>query len=160
MEDEEELEERNEDLEFKHNFRFEQPGADSIPTFGRNIEGSLRRPDTRRKEKRDAIKQRKTEEEAKDKEELKRLKNLKKKEIEKRLRDIERVGGVSLGDKKESFDLDSDFDPEEHDKKMAKLYDDEYYGVKEKDLLSSAWPHPIQNLKGCPKRLSNTPQKP
>ena len=122
----EEIEERAEELEFKHNFRFEQPGAEMIPAFGRSIEGSLRRPDNKRKEQREAVTKRKAEEKAKEKEEVKRLKNIKKDEIKEKLKELEKVSGKKIA--KEDIDLDSDFDPEEHDRRMAKLFDEKYYG--------------------------------
>ena len=86
----------------------------------------MRRKDTKRTEKRHSDKERKALEKEKKKEELKRLKNLKKKEIVDKLKQVEQVSGASaLGF--EHIDLDGEFDPEEHDRKMQKLFDDEYY---------------------------------
>ena len=44
---------RAEDFEEKYNFRFEQKGSAELVGHARNIEGSVRQADTRRKEKRE-----------------------------------------------------------------------------------------------------------
>ncbi len=44
---------RAEDFEEKYNFRFEQKGSSELVGHARNIEGSVRQADTRRKEKRE-----------------------------------------------------------------------------------------------------------
>jgi protein KRI1 len=101
-------------------------GAAQLTTFARDIPDSLRRKDTKRSEKRLTDKERKALEKEKKKEELKRLKNLKKKEILDKLKQVEHVSGASaLGF--EHVDLEGDFDPEEHDRKMQELFNDEYY---------------------------------
>ncbi len=64
--------------------RFEEPGGAAIVSHPRQVDGSVRRPDDRRKKSRDAKKERQREAEAQREEEIKRLKNLKKKEIEER----------------------------------------------------------------------------
>lgn len=97
-----------------------------MTTFARDIPDSIRRKDTKRAEKRKVDKERKDQEKEKKKEELKRLKNLKKKEILEKLKQVEQVSGASaLGF--ENVDLDGDFDPEEHDRKMREMFDDDYY---------------------------------
>jgi protein KRI1 len=115
-----------EDFEDKYNFRFEQKGSDQIVGHAREVPGSLRRPDERRKEARERKKERvKTVHEQK-KEELKRLKEQKKSEIVDRLKKIAELSGVKTVDP-EAVDLDDEFDPAEHDRKMAALYNDDYY---------------------------------
>jgi len=98
-----------------------------VTGFARDVPDSLRRKDTKRVEKRQKDKERKDQEKDKKKEELKRLKNLKKKEILDKLKQVEEVSGASaLGF--ENVDLEGDFDPEEHDRKMQELFNDDYYG--------------------------------
>ena len=62
--------------------RYEEPGADRIITHPRNVEGTVRKEDDRRKRQRDAKKARQEAAEAEAREEVKRMKNLKKQEIE------------------------------------------------------------------------------
>lgn len=125
LEADEQAVEEAEVFEERYNFRFEQPGGDRIATYGRKIEGSLRREDTKRKEQRAARKERKAAEALKQREELKRLKALKRQEIEERLRKIQAISGAKELPK--DIDLDSDFDPEVHDRKMSALFNDAYY---------------------------------
>lgn len=59
-------------------------------------------------------------------EELKQLRSLKLKEIEEKiskLRDVTGIENVEFSAK----DIEGDFDPEEHDKRMRKIFDDKYY---------------------------------
>lgn len=126
-EEDEEAVEKMEEFEEKYNFRFEQPGGDQIVTYSRHVDGSMRREDNKRKEQRAARKMKKEEEKSKQQEELKRLKNLKKQEIQEKLKKIQDISG---NDRvlDEGIDLESDFDSDAHDRKMSKLFDDNYYG--------------------------------
>ena len=92
-EEDAEVVERQEEFEERYNFRFEQPGGTNITTYSRNIEGSMRREENKRKEQRVARKTRKEEEKERQKEELKRLKNLKRQQIEEKLRKIQSIAG-------------------------------------------------------------------
>ncbi|KAI8817196.1 KRI1-like family C-terminal-domain-containing protein [Fimicolochytrium jonesii] len=136
----EEAVETAEDFERTHNFRFEEEGSTNIVTHARDIEGTLRRKDDKRKKQRDAKKERQEEDKARKAEELKRLKNLKKEEIRKRLeaiRDVAGVGGGNGGSTGvfglDEVDLEKEFDPEEFDRKMAQAFDDRYYDQNEGD---------------------------
>jgi protein KRI1 len=86
----------------------------------------MRRKDTRRAEARAAIKARKVEESARKAEELKRLKNLKKEEIAKRLQKIAEVAGADMK-MFEDVDLTGEFDSAKFDEMMAKKFNDDYY---------------------------------
>lgn len=125
LEEDERAVEEAEVFEERYNFRYEQPGGDQIATYGRRVEGSLRREDTKRKEQRVERRERKTAEALRKREELKRLKALKRQEIEDRLRKIQAISGAKELPK--DIDLDSDFDPETHDRKMSALFNDAYY---------------------------------
>ncbi|KAJ6633672.1 Protein KRI1 like, partial [Pseudolycoriella hygida] len=128
-EDEAELE-RQAEFEQKFNFRFEEPDAEFIKRYPRTIEQSVRRVDNRRKEKRAEVKERKLQEKKEKMKELEMLNAIRKKEIEEKIQKLKEV----TGDEKIQFDdddLDGDFDPDEHDRKMQKIFNNEYYQVDE-----------------------------
>ncbi|KAK7057684.1 Kri1-C domain-containing protein [Favolaschia claudopus] len=109
-------------FESSYNFRFEEADGSQIKTYPRNLPSLVRREDTTRKDARERRKQRKEEELAKRKEEVRRLKGLKVKEIRARL---ERAGvATKEADSLQELglDLDAPWDPEAHDKQMAGLY--------------------------------------
>ncbi|CAG8445757.1 4032_t:CDS:10 [Funneliformis caledonium] len=125
-EEDEKFEEAVDQFESKYNFRFEEEGSTKVVTYARNLEGSMRRTDNKRKLQRQARSERKEEEKKRKIEELKRLKNLKKKEIFEKLQKIKEITGndtVGFDD----VDLEEDFDPDKYDKKMNKVFDDDYY---------------------------------
>ncbi|KAF9047752.1 KRI1-like family C-terminal-domain-containing protein [Panaeolus papilionaceus] len=127
-------------FEASYNHRFEEPDAAIIATFPRNLEGTLRRTDTTRKEARERRKARKQEELERKKEEVKRMKALKKREVKRKLGMIGLEGGLKrlqrLGedgsdeDGDEEFeeavrelDLEGEWDPEKHDRQMKGLFE-------------------------------------
>ncbi|KAF7350977.1 Kri1-C domain-containing protein [Mycena sanguinolenta] len=122
MEEEEIFDDIVDRFESSYNFRFEEADGSEIKTYPRNLPSLVRREDTTRKDARARRKQRKEEELAKRKEEVRRLKGLKVKEIRARL---ERAG-VATGEadslQELGIDLDAPWDPEAHDKQMASLY--------------------------------------
>ncbi|KRX23752.1 Protein KRI1 -like protein, partial [Trichinella nelsoni] len=131
-EEDEILLEKQSEFERKHNFRFEEPNAHTIITYPRDVKDSLRRKDDSRKQIRERQKERKEREKAKREEEIKLLKNLKKKEISEKLEKIKetaKLESISLND----YDLDGDYDPDEHDKKMKETFNDEYYSRDDAD---------------------------
>ncbi|XP_061567130.1 protein KRI1 homolog [Cololabis saira] len=124
--------ERQEDFERSYNFRFEEPDAQQIKTYPRNIATSVRSKDDRRKQKREEIKERKTKEKEQKREQLKQLKNLKRNEIMDKLKTLQELTGneqLAFSQK----DLDGDFDPAQHDQLMQKFFGDEYYGGDEEE---------------------------
>ncbi|XP_017071192.1 protein KRI1 homolog [Drosophila eugracilis] len=128
-EDEQELEKQAE-FEHKYNFRFEEPDADFIKRYPRTIEQSIRRTDDKRKEKRKELKERKDQEKQQKMKELDIIKDLKRKEIQEKIRKLKAVtGNDELAFKDE--ELEEDFDPAAHDRRMQELFDDEYYNVDE-----------------------------
>lgn len=115
--------ERAEEFETKYNFRFEQPGGTDITTHSRTLP-STRRGDEKRKRERERKILKKEEEKRKEMEEIARLRNLKRMELEERLKRLEEVAGAKGWTE---TDIEADFDPEEWDKRMQGVFDDTYY---------------------------------
>ncbi|CAN7937194.1 unnamed protein product [Ixodes hexagonus] len=113
--------EQQETFEHKFNYRFEEPDAEFIKKYPRTMQDSLRRKDDRRSVKRQEIRERKQEAQLK-KEEIKRLKALKRKEIMDKLERLKEITGndqVGFADD----DIDGDFDPQEYDRRMNANWD-------------------------------------
>ncbi|EJW76367.1 Krr1 family protein [Wuchereria bancrofti] len=113
--DEEELE-REDEFERKYNFRYEEPDQDFIKHYPRIVKQSLRKKDERRKQKRDAYKERKKLQKQTRKDEIKELRTLKKKKLKKN-------DDLPLN----VDDLEADFDPAVYDKRMREVFSSHYY---------------------------------
>lgn len=115
-----------EEFEHKYNFRYEEPDQDFIKRYPRTMENSLRRKDDKRAVKRSERKERKQIEKQQKMEEIKQLKALKKAEIEEKIQKLKEItGNTEVGFNIE--DIEEDFDPEAHDKRMHALFNDEFY---------------------------------
>lgn len=128
-EDEEELD-RVDTYESAYNFRFQEPNAAyQIKSYPREIEDSLRKEDSKRKTARDTAKKSKELELLRKKEEIKRLKAEKRKELNRKLKEMESITG--LKDAASKFDMNSllnNWDPSKHDEMMSKLFaEDDFY---------------------------------
>lgn len=128
-EDEQELEKQAE-FEEKYNFRYEEPDQEFIKRYPRTIESSVRLTDDKRKQKRQEVKERKEQEKQQKMKELEMVKEMKRKEIQEKIEKLKMVtGNDELGFKDD--DLEEDFDPEAHDRRMQELFNDDYYEVDE-----------------------------
>ena len=127
--------------EYKHNFRFEDKNAADLTTHARETpEDSMRRPDDKRKLQRESLKERKEAEKQKRKDEIAKLKALKKEEILQKLKQTEFMAGNNILENNKLLDkaqkeLQTDFIPDVYDKAMEQMFDDKYY--KDVDYQSS-----------------------
>ncbi|KAH9815248.1 KRI1-like family-domain-containing protein [Melampsora americana] len=127
--EDEEFVEKAEEFEAKYNFRFED-AAQTIVTHARDMDHSVRRTDDARKTARAAAKARKREEKQQKMDELNRLKELKRTALMAKLDVIKKNAGAedfNLDD----FDLESDFDPDSHDRRMCNAFNNEFYGQED-----------------------------
>ncbi|XP_022875876.1 protein KRI1 homolog [Olea europaea var. sylvestris] len=131
-EDEEEIE-KQEDFERGYNFRFEENAGDRVMGHSRKVEGSVRKKENARKLQRDRKEERKLQAEFERNEELKHLKNLKKKEIKEKLQKIREAAGIGEDGTclLDEDDLEEEFDPEEYDRKMKEAFDNKYYDTED-----------------------------
>lgn len=133
-EDEEAIEDQ-EDYERGYNFRFEENAGDRVLGHARVVDGSVRKRRNARKVQRQSKGERMAIAEAERKELLKHLKNLKKKEYMEKLNKVREIGGLGENDKFlfDMDDFDEEFDLEKHDRKMKKVFNEDYYGVNDID---------------------------
>jgi protein KRI1 len=129
---ESDFEDKVDDFEHKYNFRFEEPDGAKVVSHAREIDGSLRRPDDRRKRAREARKKRKEHEKLVKTEDIKQLKNIKRREIEARLLALREAAGDGVDFS--GIDLDADFDPDDFSKQMEARFGDDYYDDKDLDM--------------------------
>ncbi|KAI3981074.1 hypothetical protein MKX01_032214 [Papaver californicum] len=133
--------------EEQFNFRYEEDTGDRIlghlrvidGILGhlRVIDGAVRKKVNRREEHRKRREERIKEAEKRNREELKHLKNLKKKEIMEKLDKIRAIGGLTEGEPCALVDdSEDDFDPEKYDKRMKKTFNDDYYNAEDADFVN------------------------
>ena len=122
-EDETSDDEKVDEFESQYNFRFEQPGGTILTTHARTL-STARQEDRKRKRERERKRTSKEEQKKKEIEEIARLRNLKRMELEERIKRVEAVAGAGGWTEK---DLDGDFDPDEWDKRMKGVFDESYY---------------------------------
>ena len=103
--------------------------AQQIQTFPRHEDGLLRQQPTTRQDARERKKERQQEAYVHADEEVKRLKALKRKEIDEQRARVRLVAGLDdrAAGKLAQLDLSGDYDPAAFDAMMATLFDDEYY---------------------------------
>ncbi|EEC49987.1 predicted protein [Phaeodactylum tricornutum CCAP 1055/1] len=138
---------KTDDFEAQYNFRFEeaaaksQSGADfSIIGYARGqTMNTLRRKDESRRDKRLSRKDRKVADRTAKEEQLKRLKNAKRQEMEGKLKQVKSVLG-EVENRGEAVDeaailklLEGDFDPEEFEVLMEKTYGEDFYGKEDSE---------------------------
>lgn len=148
VDDEGSLQELDEadDFEAQYNFRFEQAAVaasgveQSLRSYARNPDTTLRRSDDRRALKRRARQERKAAERLAKEEQLKRLKNAKRQELEEKLSKVKAVLGHVESDQVDEAALlkllEGDFDPEKFEELMKEAYNDEFYEKEDEEWKS------------------------
>ncbi|MCI08863.1 KRI1-like protein, partial [Trifolium medium] len=127
-EDEMEIERQE---EYEHRFQ-ENPG-DRVLGHARKVEGSVRKKTNTRKEQRKSKEERMAIAQKEREEELKHLKNVKKQEIQEKVKKIMKTAGIDDDDiiPLSAAELEEEFDPEEYDRMMKKAFDEKYYNAED-----------------------------
>lgn len=127
-----------EEFETKYRHEEKNAGGGSVMGHSRNVVDSVRKKDNPRKKQRENKVNRQKIAEIENEEELKRLKNVKKKEIKEKMMKVLSIAGFK--DENEfplnKKNLDDEFDPDEYDKMMKAAFDDKYYGAEDSELHS------------------------
>ncbi|XP_049848656.1 protein KRI1 homolog [Schistocerca gregaria] len=119
--------EKQDDFERVYNFRFEEANGNRIITYPRNIV-SARIEKKRRKEARKRQRERKQSKKEKLEQEKINMKRAKKKEIIEQVIELKReLADLSKADFKDDCE---DWDPEEHDRVMGELFDNQEHSEK------------------------------
>ncbi|CAD7699740.1 unnamed protein product [Ostreobium quekettii] len=130
IDEDEEYLEKADQFESTYNFRFEEPGANSIVNYPRVIDGSYRKTESKRKRQRERKKRRREEQAKGREEEVKHKKNLKIREIQNKVVEVRKAAGSRAPTEELLQDLlEDDFDMDDWDKKMLSAFGDEYYQV-------------------------------
>ncbi|KAF5095064.1 hypothetical protein D0Z00_003289 [Geotrichum galactomycetum] len=138
IEDDDEFDDRAEQYEIKHNFRFEDDNAGEIVSYARNQTTLRRTQESTRKKQREAKIQARLEEEKKKEAKVARIKNKKVKEVASKFEQLKQALG---GDGDDAADEDTlqrllaasenldilDFEGDEWDKKMEQVFNDDFY---------------------------------
>lgn len=129
-EDEKEIEKQEE-----YEYRFQENAGDQVVGHSRAVEGTVRKKVKARKEQRKHKEERMEIARLEREEELRHLKNLKKKEMDDRIRKIMLSAGIQEDEivPLSAKELEEEFDPEEYDRMMKKAFGDNYYEAEDAD---------------------------
>ncbi|KAK7412822.1 hypothetical protein VNO78_04476 [Psophocarpus tetragonolobus] len=137
---EEELQEISEDeveleRQEEYEYRFQENPGDRVLGHARKVEGSVRKKTNTRKEQRKSKEERMAIAQKEREEELKHLKNLKKQEIQDKVKKIMETAGINDDDiiPLTMAEIEEEFDPEEYDRMMKKAFDEKYYNAEDAD---------------------------
>eukprot|EP00300_Choanocystis_sp_HF-7_P003725 c12840_g1_i1.p1 GENE.c12840_g1_i1~~c12840_g1_i1.p1 ORF type:complete len:604 (+),score=187.91 c12840_g1_i1:22-1812(+) len=114
------------EVAFQH--RYQEENAHKMMTHPREVPGSVRDKDSKRRKQREERATRDAQRKAQKAEELKRLKALKRAEIEEKINQIRGVAGEQGLSIDESM-LEGDFDPDAFDRGMKTAFGDDYYAT-------------------------------
>ncbi|PON89105.1 KRR1 interacting protein [Trema orientale] len=129
-EDEKEIEKQEE-----YEYRFQENPGDRVLGHSREVEGSVRKKVKARKEQRKHKEERMEIARLEREEELRHLKNLKKKEMDDRVKKIMESAGIREDEvvHLSAKELEDEFDPEEYDRMMKKTFGNKYYEAEDAD---------------------------
>ncbi|XP_047150398.1 protein KRI1 homolog [Vigna umbellata] len=137
---EDELEEISEDeieleRQEEYEYRFQENPGDRVLGHARKVEGSVRKKTNTRKEQRKSKEERMAIAQNEREEELKHLKNLKKQEIQEKVKKIMETAGINDDDliPLSMAEIEEEFNPEEYDRMMKAAFDDKYYNAEDAD---------------------------
>lgn len=132
LKDEEEVEKQE---DYETNFRHEELEDDRVMGYSRKVEGAVRQKENARVRQRQRKEERMKIAEMERKEELKHLKNLKKEEMKEKLKMFKQIAGFADDDNclLGKDNLDDEFDPQEYDRMMKKVFDEKYYEAEDMD---------------------------
>ncbi|KAK9842076.1 hypothetical protein WJX81_007399 [Elliptochloris bilobata] len=132
LDEDEEYITRAERFEANYNFRFQEPGGGNIVSYARQVEGVVRKADDRRTRARESKAARLAAEAAARQEDVRRLKAIKRREIEERLVEVQEAAGATAGDAALARMLESGgFDAAEYDRAMSAAFGDDYYEAED-----------------------------
>ncbi|KAL2335969.1 hypothetical protein Fmac_010415 [Flemingia macrophylla] len=137
---EDELEEISEDemeleRQEEYEYRFQENPGDRVLGHARKVEGSVRKKSDTRKEQRKSKEERMAIAQKEREEELKHLKNLKKQEIQDKVKKIMKTAGIHEDDiiPLSMAEIEEEFDPKEYDRMMKRAFDEKYYNAEDAD---------------------------
>jgi len=125
--------------EYTHNFRYEDKNAAYLTTYAREApEDSMRRVEDKRKTQRQTAQEKKEADKLKRKEEINKLKALKRQEIADQLKQTEFIAGTDIRENKKLLEkvekeLQTEFIPDLYYKNMDAIFDDKYYNASDAD---------------------------
>ncbi|KAH7543475.1 hypothetical protein FEM48_Zijuj02G0188100 [Ziziphus jujuba var. spinosa] len=116
-------------------YRFQENAGDRIIGHSREVEDSVRKKVKARKEQRKRKEERMEIAKLEREEELRHFKNLKKKEIDERVKKIMESAGIREEEvvPLSAKELEEEFDPDEYDRMMKKAFGDKYYEAEDVD---------------------------
>lgn len=140
-EENEEFEDRNDQYETAYNFRYEDPNGAEIVSYARDQTTVRRDKMSNRQKKREKERLAREKEEEQEKLQLAKQRKSKVNEVADKLGKLQDALGE--GDEKiaqilAEQDLDGDWDDNEWDRRMQKLFDDEFYDRQDKDAKDAA----------------------
>lgn len=121
-------------FESKYNFRYEEPNAATITSHARGVgeDETMRRKDTGRKLARERAQEKKQDLKKQRKDEIAKLKALKREEIIEKLKKADHLSkGNLFSDKllveRVQKELETEFIPDVYDKTMTRMFNEKYY---------------------------------
>lgn len=130
-EDSEEFDDLSEKFESAYNFRYEDPQAAEIVSYARDQSTLRRDKKGSRQKKREKERKEQEKQAEQQKHNLAKLRKSKVNEVTDRLLKLQEAlgeGEENVAELLSNADLEGDFDNEEWDRRMQKLFDDEFYG--------------------------------